>query len=48
MNQLLNGRCFLANQKATNAIAGAENLLKTDSRKLILLYLLTRERVSLF
>ena len=37
-------RSFLANQKARNAIVGAENLLKTDSRKLMFLIFLTRER----
>ena len=34
----------LANQKARNAIVGAENLPKTDSRKLMCLTFLTRER----
>ena len=34
-------RSFLANQKARNAIVGAQNLLKTDS-----LNLLTREHFS--
>ena len=41
---MAHSRSFLANQKARNAIVGAENLLKTDSRKLMFLTFLTSER----